>query len=64
MGMLFAFVGVAWVVMCIAMSIDAYQTEFDSGIKMGIWEKVLLPAILVNPGLSFIVEGLRIAAQQ
>ena len=64
MGMVFPFLGVGWISLCLAMSIDAYQVEFDSDIEMGPWSKYLWPIIMANPGIYFIVEGIRIGLPQ
>lgn len=56
--------GVGWISLCLAMSIDAYQVEIDEDIVMGPWSKYLWPMIMANPGIYFIVEGIRMGLPQ
>ncbi len=60
MGFVFSCAGLGVICMSLAMSIDAYQVEFDSDVDVGPWGKYLWPVIIASTfGITLIVEGLR-----
>lgn len=61
MPFMFSFTGFGVVVLCIAMSLDAYQTEIDSGVDVGPWAKVLAPMVISNFGVALIIEGVKMS---